>query len=168
MPTDLDIRPVRLWRQLPEARKLTAARAFWEDESAIEQQVQAVDAISRAMKFRPQSVIALPLDKKARYLASLGNIPEAVAARALVSYHFDAQRPLMSAFLDAVGIVHEEGLIKEESVSPPSSDRLQSAARTVAGQFPADDVALYLATLASQDPETWGALRDVPEIAQSR
>ena len=33
----------------------------------------------------------------------------------------------------------------------------------MAGQYPADDVALYLSTLLWQDPETWGALADAPE-----
>lgn len=165
MATELDIRPLRLWRQMPEARRAAAARAFWEDDSALDQQVQAIDAVARTMKFRPQSVIALPLDKKVRYLATMLAVPDAVAARALISYHFAAQRPLMAAFLDALGIAHEEGLIKEDPLQAPAADRLRAAARAVAERFPAEDVALYLATLASQDPDTWGALRDVPEIS---
>lgn len=164
MATASDIRPTRLWRQMPDALRLTAARAFWADEAALEQQVQAIDAIARTMKFRPQTVLTLPLEKKTRYLASMPSVPDAVAARALVSYHFDAQRPLMRAFLDELGIVHEDGTIKAESVEPPAEDRLKAAAHAVAARFPRGDVARYLSTLASQDPETWGALVDLPEI----
>jgi hypothetical protein len=164
MAPEVDIRPARLWKQLPDPRRLAAARAFWDDEAALEQQVQAIDALARSMKFRTQTVIDLPLDKKARYLASLPGIPDAVAARALVSYHFDAQRGLMSAFLDELGIKHEDGLISEEAVSRPDPDRLTAAVHAIAARFPAEDVALYLSTLAWQDPETWGALKDAPEI----
>ena len=38
-----------------------------------------------------------------------------------------------------------------------------SAAASLAEQFPAEDVSLYLNTLLSQDPETWGALAHVPQ-----
>jgi hypothetical protein len=164
MSTEVDIRPTRLWRQMTEERRVTAARAFWDDEAALEQQVQAVDAIARTMKFRPQTVLGLPIEKKTRYLATMHQVPDAVAARALISYHFDTQRPLMGAFLDELGIAHDEGMIKEDTVQAPPADRLKTAARAIAERFPPGDVALYLATLASQDPETWGALRDVPEI----
>jgi hypothetical protein len=166
MSTDLDIRPARLWRQMPDAQRLLAARAFWNDEAALDQQVEAVDAIARSLKFRAKTVVNLPLDKKARYLSTLANVPDAVAARALVSYHFDAQRAMMAAFLDELGIAHENGLIKEETVARPPGDRLTSAARAVVSRFPADDVKLYLATLASQDPETWGGLREVVGAAE--
>jgi hypothetical protein len=166
MTAELDIRPARLWKQMEEARRLAAAQAFWRDESALEQQVEAVGALARMMKFRTQSVVALPLDKKARYLASMPTIPDAVAARAIVSYHFENQRPLMAAFLDELGIAHENGLISEESVETPAAERLGAAARAIAGRFPLDDVALYLATLAWQDPDTWGALTEVPEITR--
>jgi hypothetical protein len=68
----------------------------------------------------------------------------------------------MGAFLDHLGIAHEQGLIKEEEVKPDAA-KVGPAAAGIASSFPADDVSLYLNTLLCQDPETWGGLQDVPE-----
>jgi hypothetical protein len=38
------------------------------------------------------------------------------------------------------------------------------AAAKLAEQFPAEDVRIYLNTLLSQDPETWGALAGLPQL----
>ena len=61
-------RPSQLWKQLPADRKALAADAFWRDENAAVEQAEATAAIAQRMKFRPKSVIALPVEKKARYL----------------------------------------------------------------------------------------------------
>jgi len=108
-------------------------------------------------------VISLPVDKKARHLIAVGAVSELVAARLLVAYHLAHQRPMMGAFLDALGIAHEEGLINEDEVEAPSDERLAQAAKAIAAAYPADDVALYLSTLIWQDPDTWGGLNQVPE-----
>ena len=36
-----------------------------------------------------------------------------MAGRALILYHLAEQRPMMGAFLDALGIAHENGLIRK-------------------------------------------------------
>ena len=70
---------------------------------------------------------------------------------------------MMGSFLDALGIAHEEGLISAEEVEPQTAEKLREAAGAIAKLYPAEDVSLYLSTLVWQDPETWGALADVPE-----
>jgi hypothetical protein len=157
-------RPSRLWKDLSPERKLQAAEAFWSDENAAVEQAEAVAAIAHRIKFRMKSVVALPREKKARQLVALGAVSELVAARLLVAYHLAQQRPMMGSFLDALGIAHEEGLISDEEIEPPSAERLREAAATLARTYPAEDVSLYLSTLVWQDPDTWGALADVPEI----
>jgi hypothetical protein len=147
---------------MPFDERLRVARAFWLDEEAGEEQLRAVMLISERKKFRPKTVIALDLDRKARQLASLPSLPDALAARTLTVYHLSEQRPMMGAFLDALGIAHDDGLIRDEVVTP-SPAALGPAAAQLATQFPADNVSLYLNTLFSQDPETWGALADVPQ-----
>jgi hypothetical protein len=156
-------RPTQLWKQLSSERKLQAADAFWRDENAAGEQADAIATIAQRLKFRIKSVVAMPQDKKARHLATMPSISELVAARLLVAYHLEAQRPMMGAFLDALGIKHENGLIEDEEMGPPSAEKLQEAARTLAASYPGPDVALYLSTLVWQDPETWGALAETPE-----
>jgi hypothetical protein len=160
--TDTSLTAARLWKNMTQAQRLAAAEAFWADEQATDDQVQAVMLIAQQKKFRPKSVIALDVDRKARHLASIVNLPDAIAARVLIVYHLAAQRPMMAAFLDALGIAHENGLIQEDNVVPDAG-KLGPAAAGLAQQFPPEDVSLYLNTLLCQDPGTWGALADVPE-----
>ena len=158
--TDTPLTATRLWKNMTSAQRVAAADAFWRDEQATEDQVQAVMLIAQQKKFRPKSVIALDVERKARHLASIVNLPEALAARALIVYHLAEKRPMMAAFLDALGIAHEEGLIKEENVVPDAG-KLAPAAAQLGEQFPAEDVSLYLNTLLCQDPDTWGGLKEI-------
>jgi hypothetical protein len=109
------------------------------------------------------SLDALDEERRAKHLASFPSIPETMAARALIVYHLAAQRPMMGAFLDALGIKHEKGLIEEDAVKP-DADKVGPAAAKLAEQFPAEDVRIYLNTLLSQDPETWGGLAGLPQL----
>ena len=148
---------------MTQAQKKAAALAFWSDEEATNDQMQAALLIAQQKKFRPKTVVGLDLDRKARHLASLASLPEAIAARVLILYHLAAQRPMMAVFLDALGIAHEDGLIKEEDVKPDSS-KMEGAVAAIGQRFPPEDVDLYLNTLVCQDPETWGALRSLPQL----
>ena len=151
-------RPSQLWKQLPPDRKALAADAFWRDENAVTEQGEALGAIAHRLKFRPKSVLALPIEKKARYLLAQPGLSELVAARLLVAYHLQHQRPMMGSFLDALGIKHEEGLIENEEISAPSQEQLEAAAAALATSYPKDEVDLYFSTLVWQDPDTWGGL----------
>jgi hypothetical protein len=143
----------------PEQRK-RAAEAFWRDSESPDiqvQQMEVVGTLARRLNFRTKSILSLPVERKARHLAQLNDVSDAVAMRALVAYHFADQRPLMSAFLDALGLAHENGLITAEEVPPPTLAQIQSALDAVrgTGSFPSEDVAFYLRTLVSLDSETW-------------
>ena len=164
MAQDLsNFRPSRLWKSLSGERRLEAAELFWMDEEGNEQQLEAVGALATHMKFRTKSVIALPVERKAKYLLGLPSVSESIAARALINYHLARQRPMMGAFLDALGIAHEEGLISDEQIGPPDVEKLKAAAAELVAKFPPEDVALYFSTLVSQDPETWSGLAELPE-----
>jgi hypothetical protein len=159
-----NLTPSHLWKLMTAEQRLAAARAFWSDDEIADDQVQAALLIAQRKKFRPKTVIGLDLDRKARHLASMPSLPETIAGRALILYHLAEQRPMMGAFLDALGIAHDNGLIQDDDVKPDAA-KVPAAAATLRAGFPADDVRLYLSTLLCQDPETWGALRDVPELA---
>jgi hypothetical protein len=156
-------RPSRIWRRMPAERRLAASELFWADEQSTEQQMEAVAAIASHMKFRTKSVLGLAPEKRIKYLAGLPVISDTVAARALISYHLERQRPMMSAFLDSLEIAHENGLINDEALSKPDAAKLKKATAELASKYPPDEVSLYLSTLVSQDPDTWGELAELPE-----
>jgi hypothetical protein len=160
-----EIRPARLWRLMPVDLRTLAAAAFWADEQAALEQAEAVALIARQIKFRPKSIITLPRDKRARHLAGLVQISDLLAARLVISYHLEHQRPMMGAFLDALGIAHEDGLIKDESPAKPDDITLDKGVKTLAAAYPKADVARYFWALLWQDPDTWGGLKGRPELA---
>jgi len=141
-------RPSQLWKQLSAERKQQSAEAFWRDNNASVEHAEAIVAIAQRIKFRAKSVIALPVEKKARHLVAVSAVSELVAARLLVAYHLAHQRPMMGAFLDALGIAHEEGLIKDEEMEAPPKERLEQAVNALNAKFAPDEVALYLTTLS--------------------
>ena len=151
--------PSRLWKHMTLDQWTRAARAFWADPDATDDQVQAALLIAQQKKFRPKTVIGLDEERKARHLATLGSVPDQIAARALIAYHLAEQRPMMGAFLDALGITHENGLIQEENVKPDAA-KMPAAVEKISGEFPKADVQIYLNTLLCQDPETWGGLEE--------
>ena len=104
---------------MPPEKRQDAAELFWTDEQSTDQQIEAVGALATHMKFRTKSVVSLPLERKTKYLLALPSVPDSVAARALVAYHLMRQRPMMAAFLDSLGIAHEDGLISDEAARGP-------------------------------------------------
>ena len=143
---------------MPAEKRLVAAEAFWRDDQGdiALQHAEAIASIARRLNFRAKSVQALSVDRKARHLSQMSDVSDAVATRALIAYHFTAKRDLMAAFLDALGIKHDDGLINEETVAAPPRDKLVEAIATLRQSFPADDVDLYLRTLSTLDGDTWG------------
>jgi hypothetical protein len=147
----------RLWREMSPAQKTAAAEAFWADDESVPQQVEAVGHLARQLHFRAPSVLAMPAERKVKQLALQGRLPDNVIGRLLIVYHLTTQRPMLTAFLDALGIAHEDGLIGD-SIEKPTAEQLAAAVAQLRASFPDADVRLYLKTLAVQDPETWDTL----------
>jgi hypothetical protein len=64
---------------------------------------------------------------------------------------------MMAAFLDSVGVKHEDGRIDTEANGPIEVDaeRFRAAADDLARSFPVDEVVTYFLTVLLQDYETW-------------
>src|SRR3954452_2917246 len=161
--TESTLTPSRLWRRMSADQRLRAARAFWAEEEASDDQLQAVMLIAQQKKFRPKFVLSLDDERRAKHLATIVGLPEALAARCLVIYHLKDHREMMGAFLDALGLKHDNGLIEDDDAKP-DAEKIGPAVETIAAKYPAEDVSLYLTTLVCQDPETWGGLSSFPQI----
>ena len=160
---DIPAGPGKLWKRIPSERRLAAVEAFWQDDEAVEQQAEALLAIASHLRFRPKTVRTLPLDKRVRYTAALPTVSDAVAGRVLVSYHLAHQRPMLGAFLDLLGIAHDNGVLAGEGIT-------HTRAREAQGGGDGPDVPVSeggrragLLTLFVQDPDTWGGLLDILE-----
>ena len=151
--TETTLTPSRLWKQMTLDQRTRAARAFWADPEATDDQVQAALLIAQQKKFRPKTVIGLDVERKAKHLATLGGLPDAMAARALIVYHLAEQRPMMGAFLDALGIAHENGLIQEDAVKPDADEDRpgRRAARAAVSARRRADLSEHAAVAGSRD-----------------
>jgi hypothetical protein len=148
----------RVWRGLSREDRRLAAAAFME-EPIPELFASALGAIVRQRHMRPQAARAMPVEEQAAAIAGILDPGEPLAGSLLVALHLAERRPLLGAFLDALGLVHEDGVMKEEADSAPLDPaRVEAAARQLAERFPRDQVATYFNVLLLQDPERWSAL----------
>ena len=159
--------PSRLWKRMTGEQRVRAAASLWREQEAAAEQREAALLIAKHLKFRPKTVNALDAERKARHLATVGELPDVLAARVLVLYHLAEQRPMMGAFLDALGIAHDNGLINDDAVAP-DQEKIPAAVAAIARDYPAADVSLYLTTLVWQDPASWGSLQSLPEVTGER
>lgn len=143
---------------MSEDQRLKAADAFWREADSADQHVEAMVLLAQRLKARPKFIATMAVERKAKHLAHYVGMPDALAARLLVSYHLGHQRPMMAAFLDALGIVHDNGLINDELSGAVAEDTLKAGSQALSEGFPAEDVRLYFETLLLQDPNTWGGL----------
>lgn len=153
-------RASQLWKLMTEAQRKGAAEAFWNEGDAGAEHAEVVGLLSRRLNFRVKSVLALPLEKKVKYTAGLAAVSDGVAGRLLVTFHLAKQRPMMSAFLDGLGIAHENGLIADDARPQVEPAKLAEAVGSIREQYAPEDVSLYLHTLRLQDHATWGGVAE--------
>ncbi len=150
----------RLWKRLTREERLDAAQHFFR-EPPQELLGSAYGAIVKVRHVRPQVARTLPVDEQAKTLAAVSDLGEPLAASLLVALHLGSRRQLLSAFLDALGLPHENGLLKEDDDgSPIDREAAQKGIAAIAGAFPRPWVDLYLNVLWLQDTTRWAALKD--------
>jgi hypothetical protein len=156
----------RLWKRLSRDERNAASTSFWKD-SPPEVTGIALAAVVKARHMRPQVARSLPPEEQARALASVLDVGEPVASSLLVALHLGERRSMLATFLDAAGLPHDNGLLKDdadEGAVAAESALKGVAALRAAGHSP-EQVRTYLNTLWLQDPDRWKALEDLPEPA---
>lgn len=155
--------PSQLWSALdPEVRLVAARSLYAHDWGQTPTRREADAAIMFGMRFRETAVRQLPVEKRAHYLARSIRPTESLAGSLLLALHLEQRRAMLTTFLDALKIPHDNGLIAEDhELKPPTAAALTKASKVLAAQFPADDVDLYLATLYVLDRITWANILSV-------
>ncbi len=150
-----------VWRLLDEETRRQAAVALWRDADR-ETRAPVEVALAKAIHFRPVAVRKLAPEKVAARLARLvKELPEPVVFQFLFHLHMAHRRPLLVAFLDAVGLPHEDGVLDlPEDAAAPDPDRVGEAARALL-ETHGRDALIYLATLWVADSEFWAGLGPV-------
>jgi hypothetical protein len=111
--------------------------------------------VAKAMKFRPQAIKKLPMDKRARKARSI--LEQSANAQMTYelfgSYLLHARKGVVTSFLDTVGIPHEDGMISVDLAEhEPSAEQVEQALAKLDAEHDANDVTLYLALCAEHWP----------------
>lgn len=156
------LRPSTLWRALDDDTRRLAARSVyargWDDGSG---RREADTAVAEAIRFRPLMLRRMPVERRVDHLLRRVSADDGLATTLLLALHLVQRRSMLCVFLDALGIDHEDGVIRGDQVEPPAADRLEAAVRRLYEEFPAEHVDVYLRTLIAMDDEPWAGLRPI-------
>ena len=153
----------RLWKRLDRAARERAAQAFWErpPEPAA---AAAARAVVELLRMRPQAFARLAPEARVRALARLAQPPESVAEALLVALHLSERRELLAAFLGALAVPHEDGLIAEEvEIAPVDATRGRAALAALRAAHQPEAIRLYWNALWLQDRERWAGLAEIAD-----
>lgn len=150
----------KLWRALTAEERALGIDASLADDQNGWVKAATRNAIATKLKFRPQTIATWPRAKLVGEAARLPLDDVQLLSAYLIDLHLGHRRPMMAAFLDALGIDNDDGRIDSEMTNVPAQDAgtLSAAADDLASRFSADDMATYFLTLLLQDNATWGAL----------
>jgi len=120
---------------------------------------QAVAAAAATMKARPQFMMKQPRDKRAKLIRqALSRIAASpIAEEILATYFLEVRKDLLTEWLDALGLEHEDGVLKTNAPEPPSDAELEKKVEAYrsAGGAAAEDRELLLLAFAAQSAIEW-------------
>lgn len=122
--------------------------------------VQSVHAASAALKSRPAFLLKQPFDKQVsavrRALSRVAANP--LADETLAMYFLEVRKDLLTEWLDAVGLEHEDGSLLEDAPGEPEAESLEAAVDKFRAADDDPDRELLLRAFAAQGAVEWPAL----------
>lgn len=121
---------------------------------------QALATAAGALRMRPQMLQQQPAPRQAaairRALLQVGR--EELGAHLLITWLTTRHKPMLTRFLDELGIAHEEGTIKEETGPEPEEEKLRAAVSHLRENFDPDQVRIYLQAFLVTTAPDWERL----------
>jgi hypothetical protein len=121
---------------------------------------QAMGAACVTLKARPQFLMKQSKEKQAQFvrsaLARFAASP--IAEEVLAAYFLEVRRDLLTEWLDALGIEHENGILKQDNPTEPAGEKLAAAVAKFRTGDGGDDRELLLQAFAAQSAVAWPAL----------
>ncbi|MDJ0787192.1 MAG: hypothetical protein QNK05_10335 [Myxococcota bacterium] len=152
------MRPHQIFGAMSESLAERVLETLRQESPAVYTQSVAITA--GAMKARPRFLMKQPHKKRAsmirRALARVGASP--LAEEALATFFLETQRELLIEWLDAVGIEHEEGTLKDDAPASPGADALAGAVESFRKGEDPEIRELLLQAFAAQNAIDWPEL----------
>ena len=122
--------------------------------------------VAKVLNFRPHAIRKLPMAQRARRAKLLLERSKnaELAYELFGTYLMKTKKDLITRFLDATGVEHEEGMIADIEASRPDAGKLGDAVETLDRDFGREDVTLYLSMCAEQ----WPAVTEVGALWRTR
>lgn len=126
----------------------------------------AIQGLANQRNLRPVFVERKPPQERHPWMkAALGRaISNVLATHLLQSWLLGAQKPMLCAFLDSLGIAHDEdGTVDQIPTSPPK-EKVTTAVAQLLGAHDPETVAVYLHAFRQMESAAeWPALRQILE-----
>ncbi|MDB6022227.1 MAG: hypothetical protein JWQ04_2084 [Pedosphaera sp.] len=124
----------------------------------------ALSAVAEARKVRPVFLERQPRTQRHATMLAVLTRPsmELIAGNLIRQWLVKKQNPMLSQFLDALGIAHKEGVIDD---LPPTieDDKLKSAVDGLLASHPPETVAVYLIAFNDMNEANWPNLKTLLE-----
>jgi hypothetical protein len=122
--------------------------------------------VAKQLHFRPQAIRKLPMPQRARRARQLliARANAELCYELFGSWLIKERKGIVTGFLDGTGVKHEEGMIEDLEHNKPDAAKLEETVRTLDGQFPPEDVTLYLSLAAEQ----WPSVGELDALWRSR
>ncbi|MEL6715024.1 MAG: hypothetical protein AAFP86_14675, partial [Planctomycetota bacterium] len=108
--------------------------------------------VAKTLKFRPQMIRKLPMEKRAKtakaILARGGNAE--LCYELFASYLIKNAKEVVTDFLDATGVEHEDGMVSSVENDKPEAAKVAAAVAELDKKHDTADVTLYLSMAAEQ------------------
>jgi hypothetical protein len=110
--------------------------------------------VAKHLRFRPQAIRKLPYDQRARAARRIleQSRNAQMAYEILGAYLIKNARTLVTDFLDATGVKHQDGMIEDLDTAKPEAGKLAAAVQALDQKYKPEDVTIYLAMCAEQWP----------------
>ncbi len=121
-------------------------------------------AVAEAKRVRPIFLERQPRAERHASMVSALSKPnlETAAAALIRAWLVQKQTPMLIAFLDALAIKHEKGVV-EDLPSAVEDAKLRAAVETLLGKFPHETVAVYLNAFNDMNAAGWPNLKTLLE-----
>jgi hypothetical protein len=118
---------------------------------------QAVAAAAATMKARPQFMMKQPKDKRAKLIRqALSRVAASpIAEEVLAAYFLEIKNAPLVEWLDALGLEHDEGVLKTDAPDCPPAETLEKLLAEYRKGDDADDRELLLEAFAAQSAIDW-------------
>lgn len=124
-------------------------------------------AAAQILRFRPKFLLKQPLPKRLKSIRGAMSRMTAndLAEEILAVYFLKCRLPLLTAWLDAMELEHEEGILTQDEVPCPEKDVLEAKVAEFRGQGASDgseaDRDLMLRVFGAQAAIDWPTLDEI-------